>query len=320
MGVANQVEQPPTIAFALLYRGESRPEYSQLRRAPLRGRRAFRRRGVQEVAHLVVGDLGEVPVVLAHREERRRCRRADHFVDLGGQLLACRFGGGRHRHDDPLRPEPMERQDRSPHARSGGQPVVDEDHHLAVHIEGRPVPAVGLFASLQLKTLSPCDLLDDLCGDPHAPHDIVIEDHDATAGDRPHRHFLMTWDAQLANNEHVQRHLQRRGNLVAHGHSTPRQCQHDNVIAPVVMAEHLCQHPTGIPAIVKDALRHTRGLAAIGARRIPCPRSRSAKWATHLSCSAFSTPAVPSMVTGLSRSRPRRLGTAGTRRWPRRGR
>jgi hypothetical protein len=160
--------------------------------------------------------------VLTDREERRRRRGANHFVDLGRQLLTCRFGRGRHRHDDARRPEPAQRQDGGPHARPGGQAVVDEDHHLVGEIERRPVPAVLAFAALQLTALSPCDLFDDLWRDVHPPHDIVVEDDHPTAGDRSHRHFLMTRSAEFPHDEHIQRHLQRRGHRVAHRHSTPR--------------------------------------------------------------------------------------------------
>jgi hypothetical protein len=70
--VADQVEQGLTVVGALVHRRDRRTQC----RDPggdlvaSGGRRACRPRGPQQVAHLLVGGLGEVPVVLADGEER----------------------------------------------------------------------------------------------------------------------------------------------------------------------------------------------------------------------------------------------------------
>lgn len=54
-----------------------------------RGRTGARGRAKQ-VTHLLVGRLGEVPVGLPDREERRRRRRTDHLTQGDRQSLAVR--------------------------------------------------------------------------------------------------------------------------------------------------------------------------------------------------------------------------------------
>src|SRR5262245_56640206 len=64
--------------------------------------------GPQEIAHLPVGGLAEVPVRLPYREERRGRGRADHLVGVVLQLATGGPGRGRYRDDDPGRPQPVE--------------------------------------------------------------------------------------------------------------------------------------------------------------------------------------------------------------------
>ena len=71
MGVADEVQQRLSVRHAVLHGGNSQTQRGKRTRACVAGwGRPRCGRRPQEIAHLVVGGLGEVPVLLAHREER----------------------------------------------------------------------------------------------------------------------------------------------------------------------------------------------------------------------------------------------------------
>jgi hypothetical protein len=156
--------------------------------------------------------------------------------------------------------QPPQRLDGGPHVRPGREPVVDDDHHHAGDVERRGVLAVGLFPALQLASFRTGDALDDVRREVQAAHHVVVEDHHAAAGDRPHGQLLLAGDPEFAHDEHVQRRAQPLRHLVAHWHASAGQGQHHDVGALSVVAEQLGQGPAGIPAVAEDSLRHTRGL------------------------------------------------------------
>ena len=64
----------------------------------------------------------------------------------------------------------------------------------------------------------------------------------------------MAGNSELAHHGYVQRRVQRGGYLLRHGHTSPRQAQHHDIIAAEVMLEKAGQHAAGVPAITEDTL------------------------------------------------------------------
>ena len=123
-------------------------------------------RGGKEFADFLVADLTEVPERLPHREKGCGHRRADDVVDDAGELPAGRFRSRRHRDHDLGGVRLPQRLHRGQHAGPGGQPVVDEDHRLAGHVDGRPTAPVGGLAPDQFPPFTFGDVTQLLRRDP----------------------------------------------------------------------------------------------------------------------------------------------------------
>ena len=126
---------------------------------------------------------------------------------------------------------------RGAHARARRQAVIHQDQDLAGDVRWGTVLPVGALASLQLPAFFAGDLLDDLRWDLHAAHDVLVEHDDPATGDCAHRQLFMAGDAELANDEHIERSAQGGGDLVRDGHAATRQRQHDDVVATLVMLQ-----------------------------------------------------------------------------------
>jgi hypothetical protein len=106
------------------------------------------------------------------------------------------------------------RGDRGPHCRARSEAIIDQDHRLSAEIKGRALAAELLLTAAEL-LLFPSDNLVKLClvETEGADHRLVKHAH-ATAGDRAHGKFLLTWDAQLPDDEDIERKIQRAGHLI----------------------------------------------------------------------------------------------------------
>jgi hypothetical protein len=90
------------------------------------------------------------------------------------------------------------------------------------------------------------------------------------AGDRPHGHLLATGDAELADDEDVERDAECRGDLVRDRHATPRQPQNHDIGTPSVVLDQPGQNPAGIPPVAEQSvLRMGRKLGHIGTSTSP---------------------------------------------------
>ncbi len=94
--------------------------------------------------------------------------------------------------------------------------------------------------------------LDDaqfVVGDLGARHQVVVQDAGAALADRAHGQLGLEGDAELAHHDHVERGVQRRGDLGGHGDPAPGQPQHDRVGVPQVLEQ------SGKPTPGVDAVR-----------------------------------------------------------------
>lgn len=85
------------------------------------------------------------------------------------------------------------------HARASRQTVVDENHDFARDVRWGSFVPVGTLPPKELTALLLGDALDNLGANPQAPDNVVIDDDDAAARNRPHCQLLMTGYAELAN-------------------------------------------------------------------------------------------------------------------------
>src|SRR6202007_1088903 len=88
------------------------------------------------------------------------------------------------------------------------QAILDDDHLLIANVERRPRSAVAALAANELLLLACGDGVDDARGHRHVAQHVLIEDADTAAGDGSHRQFLVSGDAELADNKYIQRRME----------------------------------------------------------------------------------------------------------------
>ena len=174
-------------------------------------------RRMQELAHLFVARLVEVVVPLSHRGERLGHTRADHLVRHAFQIATGLAGANGHRDDQPRRRLVLRCLYGRPHRRSGGEPIVNEDHRATSDVDGRLVASVLPFSAHKLCPLAGRDRFDVFRGHPVPAHDIIVEHLDTARRNRSHREFGMAWCTELANEKNVERGADRVGHDTADG-------------------------------------------------------------------------------------------------------
>jgi hypothetical protein len=128
--------------------------------------------------------------------------------------------------------------------------------------------AVRALAALELAPLLGVDRLDPLDRDVQRLDELLAEHARAARGDRAERELLVPGDAELAHEEDVERRGQRTRDLEGDRHPAARQRQHDDVVAPRVLAQALREQPArldAIPEALPDGSHPTTTRAAAGA-------------------------------------------------------
>ena len=100
---------------------------------------------------------------------------------------------------------------------------------------------------------------------------ILVDDGIATGGQRAHREFLPLRDAELSNQEHVERCAQRVGDLPSDRNSTPGQAEHQQVVVIAVGRQLLRQDLAGLAAVPEHTARLSASESAPSAH---CSHSR----------------------------------------------
>jgi hypothetical protein len=257
VGVADEIEQNMVGRCALLDRqrvgaddgrvGRGRGCCGGVPRPP---------RGTQQIPHLLIGRLGEIPVGVANGEERGRRGRADHLVSQGSQFATRGFRRGRRRNYNPAGFQRAKRLNRGAHARSGGQAVIDQDHYFAGHVCQGSVLPVGLFAAQQLAALQFRDLLDDIRQYTQAADHVIVDHDHAAAGDGAHGEFLPAGHAELADEEDVKRGKQIGCHLIPDGHPATGKAKHDDIGTIPEVLEEPGQVSASIPPVAEETVWH----------------------------------------------------------------
>src|SRR6185436_8005339 len=99
----------------------------------------------------------------------------------------------------------LERQDRGLHRRPGRQPIVDEHDGAIANWRTASRAAVERVATFQLNPFAHRDLFDERPRNPQIANQITTEDLNPSLGDGAHRQLRMPGNAELADEEHVER-------------------------------------------------------------------------------------------------------------------
>ena len=178
--------------------------------------------------------MPEIIIETADRHEELRRVQAHHLVaDLAepGERLG---GADRHREDDAA--GTLAARDLAGGMRSGScrQPVVDHDRDLAGQVDVRAAGPELHRLAVEVGTLACFHGGDLLAGDAAAPDDLLVAHLDAALADRAHRELGLEGDSQLAHHDHVERGVQRPGDLEGDWHPAARQTEDDSVSAAQV--------------------------------------------------------------------------------------
>jgi hypothetical protein len=149
------------------------------------------------------------------------------------------------------------RVDRDAHRRPRRQPVVDQDDDLPREIRARTSLPVGSFAPAQFFEFFLHPHQELAARDAERFDDVVVHGVRAAARNRTHRELAMVGDADLTNDQNIERSLERARNLVGDRDPSPRECQDDDVVAIGIGAQQSCQRPTGFAAILEPVPSHT---------------------------------------------------------------
>src|SRR3954451_2650906 len=176
----------------------------------------------QERSNLLVGRLRKIVVPEAHRVERLWLHEADNLlggIRDGPTAVWCSH---RHRDDDTCGCKAVRRLYCGSHARSGCEAVVHEDGDPAGDRDWLPIATIGELTTSQFVPFERGDPLDLTSRWTVPGHDVIVQDAHAAAGNRTHRKFGMTGCAQLANDEDVERAVQRPRHYEGNRHSASR--------------------------------------------------------------------------------------------------
>ena len=127
--------------------------------------------------------------------------------------------------------------------------VVDEDHGAGGELRGRAVAPQRALEPFELAALRRVDRLDPFRRDVERVDDALEQDTRAAARHGAEGEVLVAGDAELAHDEHVERGVERAGDLAGDRHAAARQAEHDHVVAAGVPAQALGQLPARVGAI-----------------------------------------------------------------------
>jgi len=206
----------------------------------------------QKLFDLGVGRLGKIVVRLPDGFEVYRSVGADDLV--GFLLESCarfRRPNGDGDHDAP-RPPLAESDRRCPHARSGGDAIVHEDHGASAYIERRAITAVETLAALQLTTLSGRHRLHDRLRQTQGSHEVMVDDAHAARGKGAHGELLVPGKSQLAHHEDIERRVELSSHLECHRHPSARQGEHHPAWAVLMSPELACECSSRLAPVSKQ--------------------------------------------------------------------
>jgi hypothetical protein len=186
-------------------------------------------RAAQQLADLLVAHLQKILVGVSYRQKRLGCMETNHLIYLAPELGTGLSGGNWNRYDKLLDLLRTKSSYSGSHGGTGGQSIVSEDDGLSPYISGRPRPAVGTLAPVQLVLFVRGDCRDLAFRYVEGTHYVVADYANATRSNRPHGQLLLSRHTQLPYQHEIQWGLQCPGNFVRYRNSAARQGQHEKV-------------------------------------------------------------------------------------------
>jgi hypothetical protein len=113
----------------------------------------------------------------------------------------------------------------------------------------RPAFAVRSFAPIEFALFPLRDRVDHLLIDSCHVEDIVIDDTYSPARDGSKREFLMSRDAEFADEENIERRVEIFGDLECYRNAAPRQREYDYVGVAAVNSQLLGQRASCVASI-----------------------------------------------------------------------
>ena len=232
--------------------------------------RTTRRRTVrgQDVVHIGVGDCVEASIPPTYGSERLRGFETDHAICFGSELLdhiGRRDGDG---HGDGRRTVGPRHENRGAHRRTGRNPIVDDHDRPTSGRFTRMSRADRAETPVEFESFVRLDGSQLLLTDVGRPDHIRIEHQLAALTDRTHRQFRLERDPQFAHDDHVERRLNRIGDLGRNRDTTARQPEHQRAgqlrlgdfstkLAPglATILEHVSIHGVSFPYLIVVAFR-----------------------------------------------------------------
>ena len=155
---------------------------------------------------------------------------ADHLVELTGKAHLAAGWSDRNREDHPGRAASPEHAPRGDGGSTGGDAVVDQDHGAACHRQGLALAAVDERATVEFGGLAANDRLELLFAHPDQL-DVLRADHANTPlGDCPDPVLGLERSSELADEQDVERRIQRHGDLIADRDTASWERQHHRII------------------------------------------------------------------------------------------
>jgi hypothetical protein len=204
----------------------------------------------QQLAHFLVGCLGEVAVPLSDSGEELRRAGADNLVGDIRKLAAGLWGTHRDRYYDARGVVRAYGFDGGLHARAGCQPIVDQQDDSIAQLDGASSVAVRTLAPLELSLLGPSDCVDGLLRQPVCGDDVLVQNADTARSDRAHCQLAVVGHSEFPDEKHVQGSVERASHLMRHWNAATRQRENDHVIATLETLQSRSQDSTCVSAII----------------------------------------------------------------------
>jgi len=185
------------------------------------------------------------------------------------QFVARALRSDRHSHNHSPCP-PADGANRRTHARSGSQPIINENHRPPRNLNCRPSLAIQRFPPIHLLPLVLDHVPKLLLRYMPRPHDLLIQHDTAAARDRSHRQFFLPRHAQLANHLDVQRQSTCSCDLKRNRHASAHQPQHHRILQVGKRSDKFPQHPPRLPPILKHNFTHAQDCMPL---EVPSPES-----------------------------------------------
>ena len=111
--------------------------------------------------------------------------------------------------------------------------------------------AVGLLAAEEFGAFPGDDVVDGGLGDVEGVDDVVVEDCGVVGGDGAQGKFFVSWDAELADDEEVERCVECLGDLEGDGDAAAREAEDEEVGQMGAVGEMGGELSAGVGSVMK---------------------------------------------------------------------